>query len=192
MARITSGLHSRWPRTPNLQEFGAPADHSPVVLALIPFLAFAIAFGAGAVFLFVFLRGARTTVQGDAVHIESRLGTFDLKPNQQADPELAALLQYPGALHCNAAAAEYKIDVAFGKREFHSVNTSFWTPDPVSRVCEYYRRELPQWVEDSDDAAYALSDHSTGSERKIRVFRKGDRTMIETSVSTNAGSGVRP
>jgi hypothetical protein len=152
-----------------------------MVLELIPLAAFVLAFAAGAVFLLVVFKTGRTSIRNDAVHIESALGTLDLQPNKQPDPELAAIPLYPGALRCEAT--EYQIDVSLGKKRFHTVSASYWTPDPVAQVWEFYRRELPQWRDISDETpGYELCDRTTGRVRQIHIYRKGDRTLLNTSI----------
>jgi len=162
-------------------------DYPAVILALIPFAAFALAFLTGAIALWIFIRNAqvRNQVAGQALHFGSRFVTVDIKPKSEAEPELAGVPVYPGALRCQPAAATYQLDVALGSKHFHSFTASYWTPDPVQRVWEFYRRELQDWSVDPDNATgYQIVTTDREKERKIRVYRERDRTCMDISVST--------
>lgn len=71
-------------------------------LILIPFAAFATAFVTGA--LTLWFVGRRTKISqigtrsGKTLHVESPLGTLDVRPDARLDPRLAQIPVYPGAM----------------------------------------------------------------------------------------------
>ncbi len=153
-----------------------------MLFVLIP-LAVLVVFAAAAMTVLVFIKTARTTIKqtaaGQAIDIEGRYGTVKLLPKSQLDPELAAILVYPGALRGEPATGEYQLDLSFFSTKRRILTASYWTPDPLQRVWEFYQRELPQWKENPiDGARYELVENG----RKIHVYRKGDRTVIDTSL----------
>ncbi len=71
-------------------------------LALVPFAAFAGAFLVGAVALWIL--GKRSTISqtetkfGKTLHLETPVGTLDVRPQAKLDPRLAPIPIYPGAM----------------------------------------------------------------------------------------------
>jgi hypothetical protein len=158
-----------------------------VWMVLVPFAAFATAFLVGAIGLW--LVGKRTkisetmTKSGKAVHVDSPLGTIDVRPEAMLDPRLAEIPLYPGAMPENPGSAESISEVHIWNRTMEEISTSYWTPHSVQQVWEFYRQQLPDWLRNLDQAqGKELIRHETNCVRLVRVSRRGDRTVIETCI----------
>jgi hypothetical protein len=135
-----------------------------------------------------FARGFRATVSdqkaGKAVHVETPLGGFDLKPQEKLCPELASILVYPGATPTQSQPPEYEADGQFLGREFHILVATYWTSSPADVVWEFYRRELPDWQEKRQHGyGRSLVLETADGTRTVRVYSHNANTLIETRVS---------
>jgi hypothetical protein len=120
---------------------------------------------------------------GKAVHVDTPVGFFDLKPHEKLDPELASMLVYPGATPAQSQSPEYEADAQFLGREFHVLLASYWTLTPADVVWEFYRRELPDWQEKRQRGygRFLVQERADGT-RKIRVYGHNGSTMIEIAL----------
>lgn len=155
-------------------------------LLLLAFLAF-VAFVLGQLVLRL-VRSMRVSVTdamtGKAVHVETPIGTFDLRPRQQLDPELASMLVYPGATPSESQPPEYAAEGTLLGKEFHVLVATYWTMTPPDVVWEFYRRELPEWKESRQRGrGRFLIQQSADGTRTIRVYGQSNSTLIETRVS---------
>ena len=155
-------------------------------------------------------RAARRT--GDALHVETPAGNLDLEPRDRLDPELASLVNYPGAQPQFAGSPEY---VATAEREGQTssnVTATYWTPDLSGKVLEYYRTALPhwqqkrEWLGGAEHAWEFIDTNDPVGTRTIRVRAEFGGTTIENTVSpehegdpprgpgenSSAESGARP
>jgi hypothetical protein len=158
-----------------------------VWLALVPFAAFAAAFLFGAVALW-FL-GKRTKIAqtetraGKALHMESPLGTLDVHPEAKLDFRLASIPVYPGAMPENAMAAESVSELRIGWKTVQEISATYWTPDSVKQVWNFYRQHLPDWPRNLvQSQGKELIHNEPGWVLLIRVSGRRARTIIETSV----------
>jgi hypothetical protein len=111
------------------------------------------------------------------------LGTLDLRPETKLDPRLAQIPLYPGAMPENPLAGEVVTHVHFGFRDFQDITASYWTPDSVKQVWEFYRQQLPDWPRNLvDSQGKELIHDERECVRLIRVSGRGDRTVIETCI----------
>jgi len=123
------------------------------------------------------------TNQGQEIHLQTPLGSLDATPRSKPDPRLASMLLYPGAISADRRAAEYESDIHFGPKHFRQIGADYWTSDPIDIVWEFYRRELPNWLVNPDrDIGHELVERTADCDRRIRVYRKQDRTVIEHSI----------
>lgn len=121
---------------------------------------------------------------GKAVHFDTPLGGFDLKPKEKLDPELAAMLVYPGATPAESQPTEYAVDGELLGQEFHILIATYWTLTPHEVVWEFYRRELNGWKESRQRGrGRSLIQKSADGTRSIRVYSERNSTLIETKVS---------
>jgi hypothetical protein len=156
-------------------------------LALIPFAAFAVAFTFGALVLWWIAKRTRIsqsdTASGKAVHVETPLGTLDMRPEAKLDPRLATIPIYPGAMPQNPLAAEEVSEIHFGWRTAQNISATYWTPDNEKQVWDFYRQQLPDWPRNLvNTQGKELIRNEPGWVLLIRVSGGGERTVIETSI----------
>ena len=156
-------------------------------LILAPFAAFATAFVVGAIGLWFLARrtkfSERMTKSGKAVHVESPLGTLDVQPEAKLDPRLAQIPIYPGAMPEDPESAQSVTDVHLGSRTAQEISTSYWTPDSVQQVWDFYRQQLADWPRNLVQArGKELIHQETDCVRLVRVSQRGGRTVIDTCI----------
>jgi hypothetical protein len=158
-----------------------------VWLALIPFAAFAVAFVFGALMLWFIAKRTKIsqteTKTGKALHVETPLGTLDVRPEAKLDPRLAPIPIYPGAMPENPLAAEQVSDIRLGWKTAQDISATYWTPDNEKQVWAYYRQQLPDWPRNLvKTQGKELIRNEPGWVLLIRVSEGRDHTVIETSV----------
>jgi hypothetical protein len=155
-------------------------------LLLLAFMAF-VAFALSQLVL-RFVRSMRINITdamlGKAVHVETPIGGFDLKPHEKLDPELASMLVYPGATPAESQPLEYEAEGEVLRKAFHLLVATYWTLTPTDVVWEFYRRELPEWKESRQRGrGRSLTQQSADGTRTVRVYGRSNSTLIETKVS---------
>ncbi|HET7891050.1 MAG TPA: hypothetical protein VFL34_05970, partial [Candidatus Sulfotelmatobacter sp.] len=158
-----------------------------VWLAFIPFAAFAGAFFVGAVGLWFLAKRSKIsqteTKFGKALHVETPVGTLDVRPEAKLDPRLAPIPIYPGAMPENPMAVESITDLKVGWKTAQDISATYWTPDGEKQVWDFYRQHLPDWPQNLvESQGKELIRHAPGWTLLIRVSSRRDRTIIETSV----------
>lgn len=154
-------------------------------MVLIPFAAFAVAFFGGAVALwFIAKRTKISPIEGGTgTHVDSPLGTLDVRSDKKLDSRLARIPLYPGAMAVNPAAAQAVSIAQVGGRTLQDISATYWTPDSEKQVWNFYRQQLPDWPRNLiDTRGRELIEHESDCELLIRITREQDRTVIETSV----------
>jgi hypothetical protein len=145
--------------------------------------------------LLALIRRMRVTITdakaGKAVHVESPIGAFDLKPHEKLDPELASMLVYPGATAVKSQPPEYEAEGNLLGKQFHVLLAAYWTLTPVDMVWEFYRRELPDWTESRQRGrGRSLIRQSEDGTRTVRVYGQNSGTLIEMKVSLKRQAGA--
>ncbi len=156
-------------------------------MVFIPFAAFGTAFLVGAIGLWWVSKRTKisetTTSSGKGMHVDSPLGTLDVRPEAKLDPRLAQIPTYPGAMPESAGSAESVSELQLGHRTLQEISASYWTPDSVQQVWEFYRQQLPDWPRNLVNAqGKELIHHQTDCVRLVRVSRQGDRTVIDICI----------
>jgi len=156
-------------------------------VVLVPFAAFAAAFCFGAVGLWWAAKRTRIsqteTRAGKALHVDSPLGTLDVRPEAKLDARLARIPLYPGAMPENPAGAESVSELHIGGRTLQEISANYWTPDSTQQVWDFYRQQLPDWPRNLDEArGKELILQQTDCVLLIRVTKQQDRTLIETCI----------
>jgi hypothetical protein len=128
---------------------------------------------------------------GKAVHVETPIGVFDLKPQPTKDPLLASIPVYPGAAPLESEPPEYEAGIRVLGRGFRMFAAKYWTSTPVDMVWEFYKRELPDW-EENRKGAYGREyvHHECGCTRKVQVYSRDGRTLIDTAVWRKGAAAV--
>jgi hypothetical protein len=87
-------------------------------LALVPFVAFALAFFIGLVFVLWFVKRVKITETqtkgGEAMLFESPVGTLDVRPEEKLDARLAGIPVYPGSLRETPLSADTVSELHYG------------------------------------------------------------------------------
>ena len=156
-------------------------------LALVPFAAFAGAFLVGAVALWFLAKRTKIsqteTRFGKTIHVETPVGTLDVRPESKLDARLAPIPIYPGAMPENPLAAESITDLKVGWKTAQDISATYWTSDSEKQVWDFYRQQLPEWPRNLvESQGKELIRREPGWTVLIRVSSGRDRTLIETSV----------
>ncbi len=156
-------------------------------LALVPFAAFAGAFLVGAVALWILAKKSKIsqteTKFGKTLHVETPVGTLDVRPEAKLDPRLAPIPIYPGAMPENPMAAESVTDLKVGCKNAQNISAMYWTSDSEKQVWDFYRQQLPDWPRNLvRSQGKELIYKEPGWVLLLRVSSGRDRTTIETSV----------
>lgn len=158
-------------------------------LALVPVVAFALAFFIGLVLVLWFVKRVKIsktqTKGGEAMLFESPVGTLDVRPEEKLDARLAGIPVYPGSLRETPLRADTVSELHYGHTTLLEVSAEYWTPDSETVVWEFYRRELPDWPRNLDEnTGKELIHREPDGVRLIRVTRQKekDRTIIETCI----------
>lgn len=126
------------------------------------------------------------TKSGKAVHIETPIAVFDVKPQDQLDPALAGILVYPGATRAESQPPEYEADIRALGREYRILVATYWTLTPADVVWEFYTRELQGWQQKRQRGqGRSLLQEGPDGVRTIRVYTQNGGTLIETKFSSN-------
>jgi hypothetical protein len=135
--------------------------------------------------------GVTDAMSGKAIHIETSIGTFDLKPHEKLDPELATMLVYPGASRTESQPPEYEAVAHVLGRDFRVLAATYWTLTPTDVVWEFYRRELPDWQEKRQRGyGRSLVQETPEGPRTVRVYGQNNSTLIETRVILKRKAGA--
>ncbi len=158
-----------------------------MLLALVPFAAFALAFLIGVAAILIFLRKARTTVKdtpaGQSIQVTGPMGYLGIQHHNHLDPRLASMLAYPSEVRLNPVGPETDMDWSVGNLRGRCLSIECTTPDPLQSVWEYYRRELPTWKFIClDEPGYEMTESADGYQRKIRLRATGNHSCIERIV----------
>ena len=142
-----------------------------------------------------FARSIRASVSdtsgGKAIHIQTPVAVFDVKPQGKVDPELAAILVYPGATPIESQPAEYEADIRALGREYRILVASYWTLTSADAVWEFYKRELQGWQEKRQRGyGRSLSQDGADGVRSVRVYTQNGGTLIETKFASRLKTGA--
>jgi hypothetical protein len=87
--------------------------------------------------------------RGQTVHIETPFGSMRVREDSRLDPRAMGVPVYPGAVlrndHHKLASVQFESHNG-DARELAVVAGEYTTPDPIARVREFYRAELPHWM----------------------------------------------
>src|ERR1700739_3319930 len=119
----------------------------PTYLLFVPILIFLGVCIVGFVAMWIFAKRIKVTTEatkaGQAVHMDTPLGTMDLRPEDALDPRLASITLYHGAMPTNPGVADEVSEWRFRSIDRRDVTAAYWTPDPPQMVEDFYREELP-------------------------------------------------
>lgn len=119
---------------------------------------------------------------GDNVSIDTPVGHLSIHAHDTPGGIPSDVPIYPGATvrRDSGGGAVFQWDSNDGKDHGLSVSaTEMFTPDPVSKVLDFYRAQLPNWIVVSEhDGATRFELHEGGYKRIIAIHGKFDGTHI--------------
>jgi hypothetical protein len=119
---------------------------------------------------------------GDDVAFETPAGSFRVRAHEALDPAAIGLPVYPGARRTDkSGGAEFEWVSADGREEkgMSVAGASFLTPDPPSKVIEFYRAQFSNLViikERGKSVRLEYSEH--GLKHIIAIHEENDGTHI--------------
>lgn len=159
----------------------------PVFVIFVPLLIFMAVCVGGFFAMLRFIKKTKVTTEmtnaGEAMHMETPLGTFDVRPETKLDARIASIPSYPGALPNQPGIADQVTEFHFRGQATTEVSTSYWTPDPAQVVQEFYARELPAWNRNLiAHTGWERVEQLPDCVRMVRVYTAQGRTIIEHSI----------
>jgi hypothetical protein len=119
---------------------------------------------------------------GDNVSIDTPAGRLSIHAHDQPDGIPPDVPIYPGASvrRDSGGGAVFQWDSNDGKDHGFSVSaTEMFTPDPVSKVLDFYRTQLPDWIVVTEhEGTTRFERHEGGYKRIIAIHGKFDGTHI--------------
>ena len=114
--------------------------------------------------------------------IETPGGRLDIRTHENVDPVAAGIPVYPGATRIkDSGGATFQWSSADGTRDKGVAlsGVSLFTTDPSSRVLDYYKTQLPNWLIVTDrDGFVHLEFKKSGFKRIIAIEPKDGGTHI--------------
>jgi len=159
----------------------------PVFLIFLPLLIFLGVCIGGFFVMLRFIKKTKVisemTASGEAVHMETPLGTFDVRPETKLDARLSTIPLYSGALAVDPGIADRVTEFQFKGQATREVSTSYWTPDDFKAVQDFYTRELPAWSRNMiEHTGWERVEQLADCVRMVRVYQAPGRTIIEHSI----------
>jgi hypothetical protein len=99
------------------------------------------------------------------------------------DPRLSDIPLYPGAMPENPLGLEKVTSLTIGRKTLQDISATYWTPDPIAQVWDFYRTAMPDWPRNLSGAqGKELIHQEPEYVRLIRVTRRDGRTVVETCI----------
>ena len=116
--------------------------------------------------------------RGKNVSVETPFGSVHVREDSQADLKRLGVPLYPGATPDTDRAKSAKVDLSFGSsddsKQFAVVAGEYATADPIGKVREFYRGELPHWMVSSDRNGQVSFSFTEDGYQKIIVLECRD------------------
>lgn len=119
---------------------------------------------------------------GDDVSIDTPGGRIQIRAHEDLDPATLGIPIYPGATRRkDSGVATFEWSSVDGKEEkgVSFAGASLFTEDPSSKVVDYYRTQLPNWLIVRDrDGSNHFELRKGGYKRMIAIHEKHGGTYI--------------
>ena len=119
---------------------------------------------------------------GDDVSIDTPAGRMNIRAHEDLDPASLGLPIYPGATReKNSGAASFEWSSSDGKddKSLSVGAAALFTPDSPSKVLDWYRAQLPNWIVVTDhDGSTRIELKEGGHKRIVAIRGKSDGTHI--------------
>ncbi|MDE3197286.1 MAG: hypothetical protein KGN84_13130 [Acidobacteriota bacterium] len=119
---------------------------------------------------------------GDDVSIDTPAGRIEIRSQKDVDPAALGIPVYPGATRTkDGGGATFSWTSRDGNvdKGLSVTGGELSTPDPASKVLDYYRTQLPNWiVRENKDGSTQFELKEGGYRRIVVVHEKSDGTHI--------------
>jgi hypothetical protein len=118
---------------------------------------------------------------GGTVDVETPFGSVHVREDSRLDAKSFGVPVYPGATVTRDHHKLANVELNFGSedREISIAAGEYVTPDPIGKVREFYRDELPHWMVSTDRHGAVNFSFTEGGHKKIVVLKeRGDVTSI--------------
>jgi hypothetical protein len=120
---------------------------------------------------------------GEDVSIETPAGHLSVRAHEKAGTAASEVPLYPGARTAKDsggdAVVEWSSDTGQSDHGFSVSASEMITSDPLEKVVDYYRAQLPNWVIVNErDGAIRLELREGGYKRIVGIHRRHDGTHI--------------
>jgi hypothetical protein len=154
-----------------------------VLIALLVLIGLAV---AGAILSGIYLahnvRVERSASGPDKwVEVSTPFGTVRVQEGGRLDPARAGIPVYPGAAteEVESKSVSLELDFGSGHKEVTFIGAHYVTGDPVDKVVEFYRKELPHWiVAHKGHARFQMEYSDQGYRRFIGIREHHGQTRI--------------
>lgn len=153
---------------------------------LLGILALAVLLVAGVVFIAWFfaehVRVQETAGEhGRTVRVETPVGSVRVRERARPGAGSLGVPVYPGARLSESDSKLVNVELDFGPRsqELGITAAVYTSDDPVEKVVEFYRRQLPHWiVAQKRRGGFQMEYTEGGYKRMIAIHRDDGRTRI--------------
>jgi hypothetical protein len=122
------------------------------------------------------------TSRGETVRVETPLGSVNVQQRAGLDARHLGVPVYPGAIREDPDSnrlASFEIEFGSTHKEFSVIAAEYSSSDPVERVTEFYRKQLPHWIISKKKHNGLRMEYTEEGYRRIVAIReKQGRTHI--------------
>lgn len=120
---------------------------------------------------------------GDNVSIETPAGHFSIHAHDESGRALVDFPKYPGAWQKShgGGGADFEWTSSNGRddKAFAVAGSEMITSDPVDRVVDFYKAQLPNWIiADDKDGGFRMELSEGGYKRIVVIHSRHDGTHI--------------
>jgi len=130
---------------------------------------------------------------GGTVNVETPFGSVHVREDSKLDPKSFGVPVYPGAVLDTDHHKLASVELNFGdddSRHLAVVTGEYTTSDPIEKVREYYRGELPHWLISNERHGRVHFSFTEGGHKKIVVIedRHGRTRIVLVSIGEPAAN----
>jgi hypothetical protein len=113
---------------------------------------------------------------GGAVSVETPFGSVHVREDSKMDPRRLGVPIYPGAVlrEDNHKLASIELNFGSGSKELAVVAGEYTTPDPIDKVREFYRGELPHWMVSEGRRGDVHFSFTEGGYKRMVILQQRD------------------
>lgn len=149
-----------------------------LVIGVMVLVAMVITVGAGLYLAHHVRVDAADGDHGKNVNVETPFGSVHVREDSTFDPKRFGVPVYPGAMLDSDHHKLAKVELNFGgddSKQLALVAGEYTTADPIDKVREYYRQELPHWMISDNRHGKVDISFQEGGQKKIIVLEERSR-----------------